>query len=206
MSARIGILGNGGQAREVESYLTTETVDFRAVTAEHRTGSLIDVTAPSAEFVDLPVVAAVGAPGLRRTLVQLWPGTRYHEVVAPSAYIGSEVRRGVGGVIAPGAVLTTSISLGDHVLINVGATIAHDTAIGDFATISPGAHLGGHCTLGRGVVIGIGATLRDGVTLADGVFVGAGAVVLHDVLEPNVVVVGNPARALSANSGWADAL
>ena len=205
MSARIGILGNGGHAREIESYLTTETVAFRAVSPSYSTGDLIDISAPDAEYAELPVVAGVGAPGLRRTLVQQWPGTRFHEVVAPTAYLGPEVKRGAGCVIAPGAVLTTSISLGDHVHINVGATLAHDTVVGDFSTVSPGAHLGGNCTLGAGVVIGIGAILREGITLADGVVVGAGAVVLRDVLEPNTVVVGNPARHLSTNSSWVDA-
>ena len=205
MSSRIGILGNGGHAREVESYLTTETVAFRAVTARYRSGELVDISAPSAAQLELVVVAGVGAPGLRRTLVELWPGSRYHEVIAPSAYVGPGVKRGVGCVIAPGAVLTASISLGDHVLVNAGATLAHDTVIGDFATVSPGAHLGGHCTLGAGVLIGIGAILRDGITLADGVVVGAGAVVIADVLEPNSVIVGNPSRHLSTNPGWVDA-
>jgi sugar O-acyltransferase (sialic acid O-acetyltransferase NeuD family) len=205
MSARIGILGNGGHAREIESYLGTETVAFRAVGASYRSGDLIDIAAPGAEHAELPVVAGVGAPGLRRTLVQLWPGSSYHGVVAPTAYIGPEVTLGAGCVIAPGAVLTTSITLGDHVHVNVGATLAHDTVVGDFTTISPGANLGGNCTLGAGVVIGIGAILREGITLADGVVVGAGAVVLRDVLEPNSVVVGNPARHLSTNADWASA-
>lgn len=202
---RIGILGNGGHAREIESYLTTETVAFRAVSSEFRSGDLIDIALPAAEQAELPVVVAVGAPGLRRTLVQLWSGSAYHEVIAPTAYLGPEVKRGVGCVIAAGAVLTTSISLGDHVHINAGVTLAHDTVIGDFSTVSPGAHLGGNCTLGAGVLIGIGATLREGITLADGVVVGAGAVVLKDVLEPNAVVVGNPSRQISTNAGWADA-
>ena len=43
--------------------------------------------------------------------------------------------------------------------------------------------------------IGAGATILPGVTIGENAIVGAGCVVTHDV-EPNTVVVGNPARVI----------
>lgn len=94
----IGILANGGQAHEIESYLTIETVAFRAVSSHQRSVSLVDIAAPPAELPDPPVVAAVGAPGLRRLVVRQWIGQRCHTVIAPgaeltaSAIVGNPVR------------------------------------------------------------------------------------------------------------------
>jgi acetyltransferase-like isoleucine patch superfamily enzyme len=73
--------------------------------------------------------------------------------------------------------------------------IEHDVRIGQFVTVSPGAVVCGGTELGEGSVIGAGATIIEKVTIGAGSLVGAGALVLEDV-EPNVVVVGNPARFL----------
>jgi acetyltransferase-like isoleucine patch superfamily enzyme len=50
-------------------------------------------------------------------------------------------------------------------------------------------------TIRRGARIGGGAVLCPGVEIGEEAFVGAGAVVVRDV-EPETVVVGNPARPL----------
>ncbi|MDE5601695.1 MAG: galactoside O-acetyltransferase [Clostridia bacterium] len=47
----------------------------------------------------------------------------------------------------------------------------------------------------KNVWIGAGATILAGVTVGENAIVGAGSVVTHDV-EPNTVVVGNPARVI----------
>jgi UDP-2-acetamido-3-amino-2,3-dideoxy-glucuronate N-acetyltransferase len=50
--------------------------------------------------------------------------------------------------------------------------------------------------VGRRASLGSGAVILGGVTIGDGALVGAGAVVTRDV-EPDAVVVGNPARPRS---------
>jgi UDP-2-acetamido-3-amino-2,3-dideoxy-glucuronate N-acetyltransferase len=47
----------------------------------------------------------------------------------------------------------------------------------------------------RGATVGAGAVVLPGVTIGERAMVGAGAVVTKDV-EPDTVVVGNPARVV----------
>lgn len=51
-------------------------------------------------------------------------------------------------------------------------------------------------TIGDNVDIGVNAQVLGGITIADGVKIGAGAIVTKSILEPNVTVVGIPARVI----------
>jgi sugar O-acyltransferase (sialic acid O-acetyltransferase NeuD family) len=202
MHQPIGLLGAGGQADEIAGYLLPREVAFRAVSAGYLTDATIDIASPTDAQRATEVIAAVGAPAVRRLLVESWAGARYPTLVAEGVFRGPRVDLGEGTVIAPGAVLTTDVAVGRHCLINVGATVSHGVTMGDFVTIGPGAHLGGDVRLGPGVVVGIGATVLPGVSVASGVLVGAGAVVVRDVAVENAVLVGNPAKVLRTADGW----
>lgn len=205
----VGILGAGGQAREVASYLPPGTKVFWAVSPDYLDAARhdqVDVTSPPPAARDAGVVGAVGAPALRRDLVAAWPGNRFLTVVSSTAYVDPSCTIGAGTVIAPGAVLTVGVVVGEHCLVNVGATLSHDVYLASFVTVGPGAHLAGRVRLGDGVFVGIGASISNDVTLASGVVVGAGATVLADVTTPNSVVAGVPASVVKIRSGWLDAL
>lgn len=202
---KIGLLGSGGQADEVESYLADgDEVVFRAVSKDYLDGSnpkLIDIDQPGDNQV-LEVVAALGAPGLRKKMVESWSGQKYANVISETADVNKNAEIGDGSIIAPGAIITTNAKIGAHVIVNIGVTISHDAKIGDFVTISPGAHIAGRVTIGNGVFVGIGAVVSNDVKLADGVVIGAGAVVLDDVEQENSVAVGMPAKVIKQNDGW----
>lgn len=51
-------------------------------------------------------------------------------------------------------------------------------------------------TIGNNVDIGQNAQILGNITIADGVKIGAGAIVTKSILEPNVTVVGIPARVI----------
>ncbi len=53
--------------------------------------------------------------------------------------------------------------------------------------------------IGNSVDIGQGAQILGGIIVADGVKIGAGAVVTKSIREPNVTVVGIPAKILKQN-------
>lgn len=202
---KIGLLGSGGQADEVESYLADiDEVVFRAVSKDYLDSSnpkLIDIDKPN-DNQTLEVVAALGAPGLRKKMVDNWSGQKYAKVISELAYINKKAEIGDGSIIAPGAIITTNAKIGEHVIVNISATISHDAKIGNFVTISPGAHIAGRVTIGDGVFIGIGAVISNDVKIADGCVVGAGAVVLDDITAENSVVVGIPAKVVKQNSSW----
>ncbi|HZL08158.1 MAG TPA: acetyltransferase [Candidatus Dormibacteraeota bacterium] len=205
MNQAVGLLGSGGQADEVESYLgQDQEVVFRAVSSGYLDGKAanqIDIAQPG-ERQDIPVIAALGAPDLRRDMVGQWPFDNYCTVIAEEARVDGKAKIGEGTVIAPMAVVTTNAVIGKHVIINIGATINHDAQIGDYVTISPGVHIAGRVKIGDGVFIGIGASIGNNVSVAAGSVIGAGAVVIEDITAENSVAVGIPAKVIKQNEGW----
>lgn len=145
-------------------------------------------------------VLGVGNPQTKRTMVQkaldsgLKPAAT---IIHPRALIqGHDCRIGVGGIITPGCVVTTNVTIGDYVLINLNCTVGHDAALGDYVTCNPGCCVSGNVTLGEGVVLGTGTVIREKISVAAGVVTGAQACVVKNIEEPNVTVVGIPAKKL----------
>lgn len=202
MTERIGLIGAGGHADEVESYTGGKAL-FRAVTESYLSSEAeVNVMRPPEDLINKPVHIAVGAPGLRKRLHDLWPGENYRSVIAAGSYIDKTSYIGEGSLVAPGVVITTRVKLGNYAIVNVASSIQHNSEIGDYATVSPGVRIGGDVTAGDGVFLGIGAIVKNGVTIAPGVVLGAGAVLLHDAEVENGVYVGVPARHIKTNEGW----
>lgn len=202
-----GILGAGGQAREVAEF-AGRAVSFFAVDTPHVASARL--TAAGVPVIELPggedhrivpVVAALGAPGARRAMVSRWSGSEFTRAISSSAYVAGDAAVGLGIMVAPSAVLMAGVVVGDHALINAGATIGHDTVVEDYGTVSPGVRIAGRCRVGAGAFIGIGAIVTQGVRIGEGAVIGAGAVVLHDV-NPFEVHVGVPARVLRTEKEW----
>jgi len=202
---KIGLIGGGGQADEAESFLIDKEVLFRALSEEYldpNNPSMINILSPTEYQRTLPVVAAIGAPAVRKKLVEAWPGDKFDIIRAELSYVDKSAKIGEGSIIAPRAVITTNVEIGRHNIINVAASISHNCRLGDYVTVSPGAHIAGNVELGDGVFVGIGAIISNNVKIANGVVIGAGAVVLHNVDIENSVVVGTPARIVKQNEGW----
>lgn len=75
--------------------------------------------------------------------------------------------------------------------------------IGSNCTINAGVNIGikAGCpeevpTIGKNVYIGPGAKIFGKITIADGCAIGANAVVCKDILEPNTIVAGIPAKII----------
>lgn len=207
----IGIIGKGGQAREIEGYCQEEqtTVAFYALDPQYMNANAtdeIDLNSPSDEQIATPVVMAIGAPAVKQDMAVTWPGANYASIISRRAYVAASSTIGVGTVIAPLSSVGPNTTIGDHALINISASVAHDCTMGDYTTVSPGVRIGGNVHIGDGSFIGIGATIKNGVTLAEGCVVGAGAVVLHSVETPYSVMVGVPAKSVKVNEGWLRAI
>jgi sugar O-acyltransferase (sialic acid O-acetyltransferase NeuD family) len=198
----VGLLGAGRQALETAGYLREAGIGVAFFVEEmppdYARGHQ-DSDAPVYTFerdlrdlAEMPVVASVGDPGVRRRLVERWPGNRFLTLVSERAWVAADTEIGEGTVVAPMAAVNRYCTLGMHVLINVGAVVSHDVVVGDCSTISPGCTVGGLVGIGRDVFLGIGSTIRDRVTIGDGAFVAAGAVVIEDV-DDHQVVMGVPA-------------
>ena len=203
----IGLLGGGSQADETAEFDPRARVVFRAVSADrvHETPGSIDIGTDDAELLATAVLVAVGAPGLKRRLVEAWGGRSYATVVSPAASVSPTAVIGEGTTVAPGAAVTANARLGRHVMLNVGASVSHASVVGDYTTISPGARIAGDCVIGDGVFVGIGAIVSHGVSITTGTVLGAGAVVVDDI-DVAGVYVGVPARRVRTLDEWLERL
>jgi sugar O-acyltransferase (sialic acid O-acetyltransferase NeuD family) len=201
------LLGSGNQADEAEQFAYPETAVFRAVSAEYLVegSDSVDIATLDPDLLATPVVAAVGAPGVRRTLVESWAGSVYGSIISPEAWVSPSAWIGPGAIIAPFSAVSANVVLGRHVLLNLGSSISHGSLLGDYVTVSPGARIAGDCRIGDGVFLGIGAIISNGISIAAGTVIGAGAVLVAPIDEPGVYV-GVPARRLRESEGWLRAI
>lgn len=117
-----GLLGDGAQARETADFALPMVPRFRAVSAQYLRADrpdLVDISTSDGTLLATPVVAAIGAPGARRSVVQQWAGTEFHSVFASTSWVSDSSRIGVGAIVAPQSVLGTGVVAGDHILLNI---------------------------------------------------------------------------------------
>lgn len=178
----IQIIGKGGFAREVVSYLSVK--ESYLIMGEY------DEIKNFRPLVR--TVIAIGDPKVREKLAQLdfeW------DIVDFSSTWSTSTKIGKGSIICPGTILTVDITIGEHVIINLNCTVGHDSTIGDFTTISPGVNISGNVHIGKRCYIGTNAVIREGISICNDVIIGAGGVVVKNILEPGVYV-GNPCKKI----------
>ncbi|HMK34666.1 MAG TPA: acetyltransferase [Desulfomonilaceae bacterium] len=163
-------------------------------------GNRTDLAALAKEIPGHGCFVAIGN-NLVRIRLEHWLKTRgFRPVTAihPSAQIARGVRIGINTVIMAGAVINSDATVGTSVIVNTAAGVDHDCLIGDGTHIAPGCSLCGSVTVGPRTLIGAGTTVVHGVTIGSDVIVGAGSVVVENI-PPNVIAMGNPARAVRDN-------
>ena len=125
-------------------------------------------------------------------------------VVLPKAVIGDDCN------ICSHCFIENDVKIGNRVTIKCGVQIWDGMIIEDDVFIGPNVTF---CNdrypksrnknwmlegikVKKGASIGANATILPGVVIGENAIVGAGSVVTHDV-EPNTIVMGNPAKAKS---------
>lgn len=124
---------------------------------------------------------------------------------APSADLIGDVRLGTRASVWFGAVIradNTPILIGDESNVQDGAVGHSDPGapltIGRGVTVGHQAILHG-CTVGDGALVGMGARVLNGAVIGERCLVGAGALVTEGkIFEPQMLIVGSPARAIRA--------
>ena len=91
-----------------------------------------------------------------------------------------------------------NVEIGRGVLLQPYSSIGHDSKIGNYSVMGSYSAPGGESIFGSKVYIGMHATLKEKLSIGDGAIVGMGAVVYKDV-EPDMTVIGNPARVTRGN-------
>jgi sugar O-acyltransferase (sialic acid O-acetyltransferase NeuD family) len=189
------LIGAGGHAREVESYLGEEIVFF--VDKEY-----VDTENPKILCIDdfnpdeYEVMVCMGDSNDRHKIVNKLPtNTKYFSFIHSSAIIQNKVIVGEGSFIGPYTLINTNVKLGAHTLLNRFNNIGHDSICGDFLSMMPGSIISGNCKLGNKIYIGTNTSIREKLTICDNIVIGLGSSVVKNINKSGTYV-GSPTTIL----------
>lgn len=206
MKKTIALIGYGGFAREVFSYIKKPCVFFvsdklfNSLKIKHDNSYIIK---PISQFESnkYEALITVGSPQTKLSLVNELPSdtifTKYIHPSVVNADINNKINDGV--IICPGCTLTTNIEIGKHVHLNPQTKIGHDTNINDFVTISPGATISGRCNIGKYVYIGASSCIKENISIVENSVIGMNAGVTKNIYKSGIYI-GTPAVLLNKES------
>lgn len=148
----------------------------------------------------LEFIVTAGEPTTRRLLYKRLKELELSttKVIDPEFNLSRFSSLGSGTIMHTGAIITVNVHIGKGCLINKHVVIGHDVNVGNYSVLSPNVTVGGNTNIGDSCYLGSGALIKNGITIGENSIIGMGAVVLNDV-EPNSVMVGNPAKLLRKN-------
>ena len=189
------LIGAGGHAREVESYLGEEIVFFvdkEYVDTENPKILCIDDFNPN----EYEVMVCMGDSNDRHKIVNKLPtNTKYFSFIHSSAIIQNKVIIGEGSFIGPYTLINTNVKLGAHTLLNRFNNIGHDSICGDFLSMMPGSIISGNCKLGDKIYIGTNTSIREKLTICNNIVIGLGSSVVKNINKSGTYV-GSPTTIL----------
>lgn len=200
---KLCIVGTGGFAKEVASYLMEDSVhgnfSIDCFLDIQEKDDIMGLKVMPMSYLDITqhtVCVAVGHSQVRKNIVnQLPTNTEYANIVHKNTSIGRRVSFGKGAIVCPFSVVTVFVSIGNFCLLNCNTTVGHETTIGDYFTASPGVNLSGNCKIGDVVYLGTNSSVKEKITIGDDVVVGSNACVVKDAIIRGTYV-GVPAKMI----------
>jgi len=123
---------------------------------------------------------------------------RFATVVHPSSLVSKDVKIGYNTFVAPHCFISSKVTIGNHCVILSNTVVSHDTKVGEYCCLGANVVLSGTVEINDGAYVGSAVSVREGITIGKQSLVGIGSNVVSNV-DPGVVVVGNPAKALCKN-------
>ncbi|MFT5208091.1 MAG: sugar O-acyltransferase (sialic acid O-acetyltransferase NeuD family) [Candidatus Omnitrophota bacterium] len=120
-------------------------------------------------------------------------------VIDPSAVIADNAKIGKNCLILANVVIGPSVVLGDHCIVLPNTVIGHDTNIEEYTILGANVSISGSCHIGRMCYIATASSVKDNVNIAAQTLCGMGSNIVNSIVEPNSIVIGNPARQIGMN-------
>lgn len=94
------------------------------------------------------------------------------------------------------------VKIGNNVILWSGNHIGHQTVIEDHCFLSSHVVVSGYCYISTSCFIGVNATLNDHVSIPRDCIIASGTLVTKNLLEPERVYYGAPAKELPKKSAF----
>ena len=193
------IIGSGGHAEVIASFLAQRTIRFLVEGAAgpdriRQADFFASGTLPEGDYF-----IGIGDNAIRRRYFDRIAalGGALPACIAPNAWLAADVRLGRGVFIGAGAVIMTGVTIGDNAIVNTLSSIDHHSELGADSQVTVGVSLGSQLRIGRSCFFGMKSCVVPRLEIGDGAMVMAGAVVVRSV-EPGALVGGVPARVMRA--------
>lgn len=206
--AVFGASGQGKEVREIADYQNAVEnkwekiifIDDNKPEGTFMNLEMLKLDSAIKKYEDIEFIIAIGEPKTKKKIYDrlLSLNCELCNVISPDSQVSPYCKLGKGLVIKRGAIISADAVIGDNTTIQSYACIGHDAIIGNHCQISTHVDIGGQTKVGDCVFVGLNAPVRELLNIGENSIISAGAVVLKDV-EPNVTVMGNPARVISRN-------
>jgi len=145
-------------------------------------------------------IIAMGEPLYKKLIYDKLKKDGYslETIICPDVTISPTTKVGEGVIIKNGSIISSDCIIEDNVFIQSYAVIGHDVCLGKHTQVSTFSLIAGNVKIGEGTYVGVHSAIREGLTVGHDSIVSMGAIVLKDV-EPEMVVMGNPARSVKKN-------
>jgi len=195
------LIGGGGLAREVMSYLIDEGIAVMGY---------CDIEEKHLDIPWLGPEESLFSPGAYNYLICVGDiATRekiYQSFISPhevmplafhhaSAYVSKTARLGYGCIVGPNATVAGNARLGFGNLINFGAGLGHDVKMGSNSIIAPGAQILGGVTMGDNNYIGANAVVLPGSVIGSDCIVSAGQIA-NDMTDKKMLTLQGGMRSI----------
>ncbi len=152
------------------------------------------------EYPGAKILAVPGSPGnfhLRKKMIGAVTsgGNSFTSVIHDSAQIAEGCEIGENVLILANVVIGAGARVGSHCVILPNTVVGHDSIVSDHCVIGANVTVSGGVNIAENCYIGSSSSIKEYIKIGKMCLVGIGANVLTDV-EDNMVVAGNPARAL----------
>ncbi len=149
---------------------------------------------------EIEIIIANGEPAEREIIYKELQEYGYEitTLVDPLAVISPNAHIGKGSIVIGYTMVNSFATIGENVVLQSHCVIGHDVCVGNHCVLSSGFMPSGKTKIGERVFLGLNTCTIDGVEIGDDAVIGMGAVV-HRNVEPNMIVMGNPARPIRKN-------
>lgn len=194
----IYVIGNGGQARVVESSLKLLKLKYKNITKIFKNINDKDVELKiRSKRNKIYLHIAIGDNLIRKRIYDFFKKKNYtfFSIVDITANIRSVIKKNYGIYIAAHSFVGPKVKIGENCIINTRSLIEHDCTIKKHTSINPGAILLGSCAIDEKVTIGAKSILRENIKVGKNSFIGMGSVVIKNC-DKNKMYFGNPAKLI----------